>query len=484
MTMRPLQNQVNDVAVFGLSVALLGFITKMVREMTASAPGGAKAPALLPTTRTYTATQIFAAAKEYFSITTDPDEAGYILPDGTMLDFSDKNNGGDPGKRMLDHGDIAFAWPEDDSPGGFEAMKQVMNWGAVRFTTFRETVVVDLVKPLTEAQERAVDRALWYNPDAVLVIEVDNPELDQIDYWEFTHPFTNWKAFVEGTVAIGRLTVSTLLPQARRKDIDVLDRLIKEKHQDVNWEKWPHGTISDARKAVYKDILNGFGTVQEVKEYVEGMPEDSVIFTARGDEISFTLIKVITADIERNPWLSPFKPERRDISWQPPLMPETKKERAGRCYELAWRHIINHGEGTLIHGEVWSHKLGRMIGHAWVETETGFIYEPVSDQYFEKDWLYKTYKVKEFNTYTPEQAAIMAARTKTHGPWTEAERKAFLKPVEYLPASIPRDELTRIADKYGWWAAKLAESVCPHNDVACVEREARRLVEARRARLE
>ena len=55
---------------------------------------------------------------------------------------------------------------------------------------------------------------------------------------------------------------------------------------------------------------------------------------------------------------------------------------------------------------------------------------------------------------------------------------------EYQAAtSIPGGDLTRIADKYGWWAANLAQSVCPHNDVACVEREARRLAEARKARL-
>jgi len=48
--------------------------------------------------------------------------------------------------------------------------------------------------------------------------------------------------------------------------------------------------------------------------------------------------------------------------------------------------------------------------------------------------------------------------------------------------SIPPDELKRIADRYGWWSAKLAEAICPHNDVACVEREAKRLTEARRAR--
>jgi hypothetical protein len=53
-----------------------------------------------------------------------------------------------------------------------------------------------------------------------------------------------------------------------------------------------------------------------------------------------------------------------------------------------------------------------------------------------------------------------------------------------LTHSIPGDDLRRIADECGWWAAKLAEAVCPHNDVACVEREARRLAEARRVRLE
>ena len=121
-----------------------------------------------------------------------------------------------------------------------------------------------------------------------------------------------------------RPALDLVLPQTQRKDADILDRLIKEKRQGINWEKWPHGSISDARKAVYKDILNGFSTVAEAKEYVEGLPEDNVIFTARGDEIPFSLIKLVITDIERNPWLSPFKPEREpDITWQPPLIPKT-----------------------------------------------------------------------------------------------------------------------------------------------------------------
>jgi len=115
--------------------------------------------------------------------------------------------------------------------------------------------------------------------------------------------------------ALGEEKAPALLPattpQAQRKDMDILDRLIKEKLRDINWERWPHGSISDARKAVYKDIMEGFRTVQEAKEYIEDMPEDSVIFTARGDEIPFSLIRVIIADIERNPWLSPFRAERQ-----------------------------------------------------------------------------------------------------------------------------------------------------------------------------
>ena len=367
---------------FGISAIFAAMMGVLVRDFLKEAlePEQKKAirpviDVMLPATAG-TAGEIFARAKQYFGTTTDPGEAGYILPDGAMLDFSGKGFNGGCGKRLLDHRDIAFAWPEDDSPGGFEAMKQVMNWGAVRFSIYRETIVVDLVKPLTEAQKKAIDRALWHNPDAVLVVEVDNPELQQVDYREFTYPFTSWKAFIERSVAVGtpaKPAHTSPVPQARRKDIDTLDRLIMEKHQDVNWEKWPHGTISDARKAVYKDVLEGFDTLQEAKEYIENMPEDSVIFTARGDEITFSLIKIVIADIERNPWLSPFTPERQsEITRQLPLMPVT---------------------------------------------------------------------------------------------------------------SIARDDLKRIADKYGWWAAKLAEAVCPHNDVACVEREARRLAEARRARL-
>lgn len=53
---------------------------------------------------------------------------------------------------------------------------------------------------------------------------------------------------------------------------------------------------------------------------------------------------------------------------------------------------------------------------------------------------------------------------------------------KYLASTIPASDLDRIANKYGWWAARMAEAVCPHNDVACVEREAKRFAETRLSR--
>ena len=52
--------------------------------------------------------------------------------------------------------------------------------------------------------------------------------------------------------------------------------------------------------------------------------------------------------------------------------------------------------------------------------------------------------------------------------------------LEVLPAthhSIPWETKKPLIEKYGLWAVNRAEAVCPHNDVVCVEREAKRLFE-------
>ena len=48
--------------------------------------------------------------------------------------------------------------------------------------------------------------------------------------------------------------------------------------------------------------------------------------------------------------------------------------------------------------------------------------------------------------------------------------------------SIPWEAKKLLIDKYGLWAVDLAERFCPENDVACVQREAERLITVYRQR--
>ena len=94
-----------------------------------------------------------------------------------------------------------------------------------------------------------------------------------------------------------------------------------------------------------------------------------------------------------------------------------KESREGRCYELAVKHVWEYEEGTVIHALVWSPNLKRMIGHALVETDTGYIYEPVTGFYWEKAELYREYKIKEIARYDLEQVSINCLKFKHFGPW-------------------------------------------------------------------
>jgi len=48
--------------------------------------------------------------------------------------------------------------------------------------------------------------------------------------------------------------------------------------------------------------------------------------------------------------------------------------------------------------------------------------------------------------------------------------------------SIPWEAKKPLIDKYGLWAVNRAEAFCPEGDVACVEREAKRMQEVMKYR--
>lgn len=69
-------------------------------------------------------------AKRYFGTTFNLNEAGYILTDGSLLDFSGKKEGGRAGQRAYDHRDISSAFESRNYDIDMEAF---VNNGAIRF---------------------------------------------------------------------------------------------------------------------------------------------------------------------------------------------------------------------------------------------------------------------------------------------------------------------------------------------------------------
>jgi uncharacterized membrane protein (UPF0127 family) len=111
---------------------------------------------------------------------------------------------------------------------------------------------------------------------------------------------------------------------------------------------------------------------------------------------------------------------------KPELLPQTNpRGPTGTCYADAWRFLIKEGEGELVHGTVFSG--GRRLGHAWVETSSGYVWEPETRKYFTLLSFRDAFAPVVESRYTAEEAAIMAARTKNFGPWTEEERQMYLK---------------------------------------------------------
>ena len=95
-------------------------------------------------------------AVEHFGKTNKWDETGYILLDGTRLDFSGRHDGAPGGYRTVDHRDIRDALGEDyggdDYSGG---MVQFMSEGNIR--VMPESDGLNLSVMPTKEQERAID---------------------------------------------------------------------------------------------------------------------------------------------------------------------------------------------------------------------------------------------------------------------------------------------------------------------------------------
>lgn len=128
--------------------------------------------------------QLFDAAKARFGLTNNFKVAGYMLPDGSLLDFSEANDGGDPNQRTLDHreieGIIMDEGKEYDSRWMYLA--DFMNEGAIRLLP--EYAGINLMHaPTKEQRQRLMDFIYKYNGEVIL--EIADERLNNVAYVEY-----------------------------------------------------------------------------------------------------------------------------------------------------------------------------------------------------------------------------------------------------------------------------------------------------------
>jgi len=104
------------------------------------------------------------AAKKEFGTTDDFREAGYILPDGSMLDFSEKREGGTPGQRSQDHRAVGILFDElepqfkalEKNAPASAALAQFVSFGNIRISVTRDQTSIHIARRPTSAQQGVI----------------------------------------------------------------------------------------------------------------------------------------------------------------------------------------------------------------------------------------------------------------------------------------------------------------------------------------
>ena len=128
--------------------------------------------------------KLFADAKARFGLTNNFKVAGYMLPDGSLLDFSEANDGGDPNQRTLDHREIEGIIMDEgvEYDSRWMYLADFMNEGAIRLLP--EYAGINLMKaPTKEQRQRLMDFIYKYNGEVIL--EITDERLNNAAYVEY-----------------------------------------------------------------------------------------------------------------------------------------------------------------------------------------------------------------------------------------------------------------------------------------------------------
>ena len=129
-------------------------------------------------------TALFDNAKQHYGLTNNFNAAGYMLPDGSLLDFSEANDGGDPNQRSLDHRDIEGIIMDEgkEYDSRWMYIADFMNEGAIRLLPEHAGINI-MQAPTSEQRKRLFDFIYKYNGEVIL--EIADERLNNIAYVEY-----------------------------------------------------------------------------------------------------------------------------------------------------------------------------------------------------------------------------------------------------------------------------------------------------------
>jgi hypothetical protein len=94
-----------------------------------------------------------------------------------------------------------------------------------------------------------------------------------------------------------------------------------------------------------------------------------------------------------------------------------------RVYELAGGFQILNSDWTMVHGIV-TLKTGEEYKHAFCEKD-GMVYDPVFDEFYDKEAYYEHYDVHGAKYYTIIDATVESFKYGTCGPWPQSLEEAI-----------------------------------------------------------
>ena len=221
--------------------------------------------------------EIFELAKERFGITHDIRECGYVLPDGSMLDFSGRHmitGNSDTsyliGRRSVDHRDISdLNWDKDlrTRTDVNINMSDFIKKGAIRVHCSNTWSSINLFVKPTREQINPLLRLIQYSKGNVTVEIGDGDNSYEYAEWDEANPRRVVNDVIryfdgETTNLVGNVTENKVITAYYNRYVGLNEEVVADGNAEHNpfKERWKH------EREVLKNYLCNYGEIMTSKE--------------------------------------------------------------------------------------------------------------------------------------------------------------------------------------------------------------------------